>query len=166
MFERQSSASWRRLSHRASQVRVTTDERSFSVSDDGRGHAISRLVAGSPYLKFVYSHLDYPFDLDEAPPVQLQGIGISLINALCSELTVIVQKHDVTVRLSFRHRHLSGHETLAVTSPTTGNSVMGTVDAKLQMRAIDGDSLRNWCQSILAVSPGLTLFYNDVKVSA
>ncbi|TAG28681.1 MAG: hypothetical protein EAZ37_00900 [Burkholderiales bacterium] len=114
----------------------------------------------------MYSHLDYPFDLDEAPPVQLQGIGISLINALCSELTVIVQKHDVTVRLSFRHRHLSGHETLAVTSPTTGNSVMGTVDAKLQMRAIDGDSLRNWCQSILAVSPGLTLFYNDVKVSA
>jgi DNA gyrase/topoisomerase IV subunit B len=149
----------------AKTIRVTAAERSFSVGDDGRGHAVSRLIAGSPYLKFVYSHLEYPFDLDDAPPVQLQGMGISLINLLCSDLSVIIQKPDLTVRLSFRHGQSRGHETLAVISPATGNTVVGTVSSQFQARAIDTDALRHWCQSILAANPRLALFWDDVQLS-
>jgi hypothetical protein len=37
----------------ATAIRVTADVHSFSVADDGRGHAIGRTVDGLPYLKFV-----------------------------------------------------------------------------------------------------------------
>src|ERR1700756_4426501 len=78
----------------ATQIRVAADGASFSVSDDGRGHAIYRTIDGTPYLRLVYTHLDYPFEEAQAPPVQLHGIGMSLINALCSEMTVLVRKRD------------------------------------------------------------------------
>lgn len=53
-------------------IRVTAKGSSFSVEDDGRGHAICRTVEGSPYLRFVYAHLEYPFEPGQGNPVQLQ----------------------------------------------------------------------------------------------
>lgn len=82
----------------ATTIRVTANGNSFSVGDDGRGHASARTVASAPYLKFIYNHFDYSFGLDEAAPVQLQGAGMSLINSLCSELTVEVRKSDAMLQ--------------------------------------------------------------------
>jgi DNA gyrase/topoisomerase IV subunit B len=86
----------------ASTIDVNVDATSFSVSDDGRGHAIARTINGLPYLPFIYTHLDYPFaDADPPGQVQLQGIGMSLINAMCSELSVVVRKPHGTLRLRY-----------------------------------------------------------------
>ena len=45
----------------ATTIRVHAHGVSFEVSDDGRGHAMDRTVAGQPYMNVVYSHLDFPF---------------------------------------------------------------------------------------------------------
>ncbi len=83
----------------ATSIRIRAEGNSFSITDDGRGHAIERAVNGTPYLKFIYTHFDYPFEASENEPVQLQGIGMSLINTLCSELVVTVRKQDATLQL-------------------------------------------------------------------
>ena len=85
----------------ATTIRVSAAGASFSVVDDGRGHAIERTVDGSPYLKFVYAHLDYPFQTSHGSLIQLHGIGMSLINILCSELSVAARKRDAALRLEF-----------------------------------------------------------------
>src|SRR5262245_52221536 len=68
----------------ASTIRVEANGLSFEVSDDGRGHAVDRTVAGQPYMWFVYRHLEYPFAQSAAAPVQIHTLGLSFINTLCS----------------------------------------------------------------------------------
>lgn len=80
-------------------VRVDVHGTSFSVSDDGRGHSIDREVEGQPYLRLIYEQVRYPFGQDIPARVQLQGIGMSLLNALCSELEVLIQKPGSGLRL-------------------------------------------------------------------
>jgi len=123
----------------ATTIRVTANGNTFSVSDDGRGHAIARTVGAAQYLNFIYNHFDYPFGSDEAAPVQLQGIGMSLVNALCSELAVVVRKRDAALRLTFRDGRLCGHGVLDVASPAgeTGNTISGTVHAAVAGDGVD-----------------------------
>lgn len=153
------------LGHAAT-IRVTANANSFSVGDDGRGHAISRAVsrtvACAPYLKFIYSHFDYPFGSDEAAPVQLQGIGMSLINSLCSELTVVVRKRDATLRLVFRDGQLVQHEVSDVASPVgeTGNTISGTVRTAIAGDGADHTALEQWLRGLLPAHPALRIVFN------
>jgi DNA gyrase/topoisomerase IV subunit B len=150
----------------ATTIRVSAEGASFSVADDGRGHAIDRTVAGSPYLKFVYMHLDYPFDTMQGSPVQLHGIGMSLVNALCSSMDVTSRKPGATLRMKFRNGQLSGEELIDVGSEVTGNAVSGTVHAQLQKRGADMTRIRWWLRSVLAASPALKLYFNGQELHA
>ena len=59
-------------------IRVTATAIRSASSDDGHGHAIARTVADAPYLRIHLQPFDYPFGSNEAAPVQLRGISISL----------------------------------------------------------------------------------------
>ncbi len=148
----------------ATTIRVKAEGCTFSIADDGRGHAIKRTVGGAPYLQFVYTHLDYPFKQVQDAPIQLQAIGISLINNLCSELTVTARKPDVTLRMFFKYGQPAGDERLEVASQETGNRLCGTVSAHIQRVGVDTQRLKKWLQEVLVVSPGLRLFFNDLEV--
>jgi DNA gyrase/topoisomerase IV subunit B len=149
-------------------IRVDAEDGAFNVEDDGRGHAIERTVAGSPYLTFVYMHLDYPFGSAQAAPIQLHGIGMSLVNVLCSELTVTARKHDATLRMSFRGGSLRDQELVEVKSEDTGNKVSGTVDPQFRKCGLDTERLRQWLVQVLSTCPSLKLFFNgeDVRGTA
>jgi DNA gyrase/topoisomerase IV subunit B len=147
-------------------IRVDAEERSFNVEDDGRGHAIERTIAGSPYLKFVYTHLDYPFAPAQGAQIQLQGIGMSLINALCCELTVTARRQDATLRMSFRGGSLCDQQLFEVKSEGTGNTVSGTVDSQFQKRGLHTQKLQQWLLEVLAASPSLKLFFNGQEIHA
>jgi DNA gyrase/topoisomerase IV subunit B len=150
----------------ATTLQVTAQGLSFSVADDGRGHAIHKLVAGQPYLQFIYTHLDYPFDNAEAAPVQLQGIGMSLVNTLCSELAVTVRKPDATLRVLFSNGRLHSQELQAVPSTTTGNTLSGKVHAHLQAHDADNAHLQRWLLRLLVANPSLKLFFNGQALQA
>lgn len=147
-------------------IRVTAHEHSFSVADDGRGHAIDRTVAGQAYLKFVYTHLDYPFEQRQSAPVQLHAIGISLINVLCSELEVTARKPDVTLRMSFQNGRLVDHELIDGKSGETGNTISGKVNPHLQNDGVEVQKLEQWLIGLLTASPTLRLFFNGLELSA
>jgi DNA gyrase/topoisomerase IV subunit B len=150
----------------ATTIRITAEGTSFSVADDGRGHAIDRVVAGASYLNFIYTQLDYPFDPVQGAPIQLQGIGMSLVNTLCSELAVTVRKPDATLRLWFRDGQLRGSERVDVRSESTGNTVCGTLSARFQKADVDVEELRHWLLRVAGASPGLRLFYNGRELQA
>ena len=150
----------------ATTIRVTSGKHSFSVADDGRGHAIGRTVEGLPYLKFVYTHLDYPFGQGQSAPVQLHAIGTSLVNVLCSDLSITARKPDVTLRMSFKHGRLVDHELIDGTSGGTGNTISGTVNPQLQKNGVDTQSLGQWLFGLLTASPALSLFFNELELSA
>jgi DNA gyrase/topoisomerase IV subunit B len=147
-------------------IRIDARNGSFRVEDDGRGHAIERTVAGLPYLGFIYTHLDHPFAATRDAPVQLQGIGLSLVNALCSELTVIARRPDATLRLSFRAGRLCGEVIDRVPSAVTGNTVSGTVDRRLRPSDAVAEDLGPWLEGVLAVHPALTLSFNGRALHA
>jgi len=148
----------------ARKIRVTAKGSSFSVEDDGRGHAISRTVEGSPYLSFVYTHLSYPFEPGPGKPVQLHGIGMSLLNTLCAELTVTVRKPDALLRMQFQHGYLIHQEVFEAGSDNTGNTISGVVDAKHGEPLVDEENLSRWLFSILAASPALHLHFNGQEL--
>ncbi len=150
----------------ATTIRVLAEGTSFSVADDGRGHAIERAIGGASYLKFVYTHLDYPFEASQGAPVQLQGIGMSLINALCSELSVTVRKAEATLRLSFRDGQLDGSELIDVSSKETGNTVAGTISPQLQKGCVGTLQLEQWLQGVLAGCPSLNILFNGRELQA
>ena len=137
---------------------------SFSIEDDGRGHAIGRSVEGSPYLDFIYCHLDYPYEERKAKPIQLQGLGMSLLNRLCAELIVSVRKTEATLTLRFQSGRLVSHELNEATNQVTGNKVSGTVHPDLGPAPIDERALEQWLQELLAASPLLQLVFNGQQL--
>jgi DNA gyrase/topoisomerase IV subunit B len=141
-------------------IRVTAQGHSFSIQDDGRGHAVNREIEGSPYLDFIYGHLDYPYKERIAKPVQLQGLGMSLLNRLCTELHVSVRKPAVTLRLHFQHGHLLSHEVTQSPNQETGNTVAGTVNQSAAPVPTDEAALEKWLLSVLDASPTLRLYFN------
>ena len=150
----------------ASAIRVRAAGASFSVTDDGRGHAIDRSVAGLPYLKFIYTHLDYPFAASEGGPVQLQGIGMSLVTALCSELSVTVCKPNGAMRLEYRDGLLFDEVRFERPVGPTGNTVSGTVHAHLQCIDTDVESIEQWLVSALVAHPSLKVHFNEKELYA
>lgn len=144
----------------ATTVRVDAQGLSFSVSDDGRGHAIDRTVAGSPYLPFIYSHLDNPFAGHQGGPVQLHGLGMSLLNAMCSELCVTVRKKSGTLRITYRAGHLHEEQRDHQANDETGNMVAGTVDSQIQRIHTSAEGIEQWLSRVSAANPGLKLYFN------
>jgi DNA gyrase/topoisomerase IV subunit B len=144
----------------AKTIRVITRGHSFSVEDDGRGHAVSRVVEGSPYLHFIYCHLDYPFEERRAKPVQLQGLGMSLLNRLCSELLVSVRKPDLTLQLRFQNGFLQAHEVTETENRVCGNRVAGTSHQGVAPLPANEESLKQWLLGVLEASPSLLLHFN------
>ena len=150
----------------ATTIRVSATENSFTVEDDGRGHAIGRTVADQPYLKFIYSHLSYPYSLPQSAPIQLQGIGMSLINALCAELHVTVRRREGTLCLLFKDGILQSHEPQVPGSVNpTGNTISGTIRAQFSGSLNEGE-LWNWLKEVLASAPSLGLYLNGQEVNA
>ena len=148
----------------ATTIRITAERNSFSISDDGRGHSLDRMVEGTPYLKFIYSHFDYPFDAGHALPVQLQGIGMSLVNSLCTDLDVTVRKRDETLQLHFRDGKLHDSSRTKVASGETGVTVAGTINSQLSDVGVDVQRLRHWLLEVAASSPSLKLFFNGLPL--
>ena len=145
----------------ATTIRVHAQRTSFGVSDDGRGHAVERVIGGVPYLRLIYTHLAYPCGAPHAPAVQLQGIGMSLLNGLCSELSVVARKPDTTFHMLFADGVLQHEETVATTASTTGNTITGTVSPLLQRESSDLPGLESWLLAVLRSVPTLKLHFND-----
>lgn len=144
----------------ATRLRIRAQGHAFSVADDGRGHAIARTLEGTPNLKLIYSQLDYPFGTETFPPVQLQGIGMSLLNSLCSELTVTVRKREASLRLSFRDGVLGESEWREEASELTGNCIEGRISPRLRAAEVAIDGLHDWLAGLLKGCPALTLDFN------
>jgi DNA gyrase/topoisomerase IV subunit B len=148
----------------ATTIRVHAQGLSFQVSDDGRGHAVNRTVAGQPYMTFVYEHLDFPFAQPAAPQVQLHTIGLSFINTLCSELVVTVNRRGTSFRRIYRDSQMVDAETLSTESGEPGNAIAGALSPRLQHRGVDETRLRQWLGAVATASPGLKLYFNDAVV--
>ena len=150
----------------ATSIRVTVEGTSFSVSDDGRGHPIDRTIEGTSYLNFIYTHFDYPFESGRNAPIQLQGIGMSFINAMCSELTLTVRKRDETLQLLFRDGQIHESNRAVAVSAETGITISAKIAPKLQMDGLGNKRLEQWLQCVLASSPSLRLFFNGSQLHA
>jgi len=144
----------------ATTIRVTAEGSSFSIADDGRGHPIDKTVEGTAYLKFIYTHFDYPFESSRNAPVQLQGIGMSLVNALCSELALTVRKPDETLKLKFQSGQLCASHRTAATSEETGITVAAQLHAQLAGQGVATRPLEEWLRGVAACYPTLKLFFN------
>lgn len=144
----------------ATTIRVTAEGNTFSITDNGRGHSIDKSVDGTAYLKFIYTHFDYPFESGRSPPIQLQGIGMSLVNAMCSELRLTVRKSDATLQLLFRDGQLCESNRTDVVSAETGITVSAQINPQLQGNGVAADRLEAWLLGVLAASPTLKLFFN------
>lgn len=144
----------------ATTIRVTAQGNTFSIADNGRGHPIDKSVDGTSYLKFIYTHFDYPFESGRSVPIQLQGIGMSLVNALCSELTLTVRKRDATLQLLFREGQLCESNRTDVASEETGTTVSACINPELQANGVATQQLEEWLLGALVASPSLQLFFN------
>jgi hypothetical protein len=144
----------------ATTIRVTAEGNSFSIADDGRGHPIDRTLEGTSYLRFIYTHFDYPFESGRGAPVQLQGIGMSLVNTLCSELALTVSKKDETLKWLFLGGQLHASHRVAVASEETGITVSAKIDSRLQGVGAATGPLEAWLLGVLASSPSLRLHFN------
>ena len=144
----------------AKTIRVSARGQAFSVEDDGRGHAVNRVVEGAPYLDFIYCHLDYPYKSRQAKPVQLQGLGMSLLNRLCADLLVTVRKPGQTLQLQFQNGGLLSHTLTPSANQQTGNTVAGSVHPGLAPTPTNEAALQQWLLGVLQASPLLQVHFN------
>ena len=150
----------------ATTIRVTADGSEFGISDDGRGHPLDKSLEGTSYLRFIYSHFEYPFETGRSAPVQLQGIGMSLVNALCSELTLTVRKRDETLTMAFRNGLLQGSSRIATRSEETGVTVRARLRPELPAEATGTLQLEEWLHGLVQTHPSLKLFFNGHALKA
>jgi DNA gyrase/topoisomerase IV subunit B len=150
----------------ATTLHISAEGNSFSVEDDGRGHSVDRTIAGTPYLQFIYTQLDYPFGLTEGGPVQLQGIGMSLLNVLCSDLSVTVRKPHKTLQLTYKAGRLCDETCVDTLTQSTGTTVIGTVNPQLQQQPTDVNKIEAWLEGVLAANPAIKLHFNGKAIHA
>lgn len=148
----------------ATALAVQARGRSFSVSDNGRGHGLDRKVSGVSYLQVIYNQLEYPFPDGQAGEVQLQGIGLSLINTVCAELRLTVRKPSESLRITYRAGRLCEEQRLAGPQSETGNTLKGEVRAELQHQPTDEACLHQWLRRLHRAHPGLALSFNGRPV--
>lgn len=148
----------------ASTITVTQHGSEFSVSDDGRGHPLEKTLEGISYIRFIYTHFDYPFALSRGAPIQLQGIGMSFVNALCSELLLSVRKHNETLTASFKEGQLQSTERHPGTSQETGITVRGRVRPELVAAGSGKSHMEDWLRSIVKVHPTLRVVFNGCEL--
>ncbi len=148
----------------ATALTLSASGNTFSVSDNGRGHGIGRAVEGVPYLRFIYNHLDYPFSSSVGGAVQLQGLGMSLLNALCSELHLTVRKPQETLLLTFRTGRLHEEKRVPEANAQSGNTVQGEVRPELQPWPTAAARLEDWLRRVQRVNPGLSLSFNGKQL--
>jgi DNA gyrase/topoisomerase IV subunit B len=144
----------------ATTIRVTAEGTRFGIADDGRGHSLDRTVEGTSYLKFIYTHFDYPFESGRSAPIQLQGIGISFVNALCSELALTITKRDETLQVLFRDGQFHESHRTAATSEKTGITITAKLNSHLQGSGVATKPLEDWLRRLLVSEPTLKLFFN------
>ena len=144
----------------ATTIKVNAVGTSFGITDDGRGHSIARAVEGASYLKFIYTHFDYPFESAVAAPIQLQGIGMSFINAACSELALTVRNRGEVLELLFRNGRLDKRTRTTTISNVTGNTISAKISPQLQRNDTDTERLEAWLLEVLDSNPSLELFFN------
>jgi DNA gyrase/topoisomerase IV subunit B len=149
----------------ANTVTVQLNGSQFSVTDNGRGHAIDRSVADRPYLDLIYSHFALAQMSSPVPPVQLHGIGMSLLNCLCRTLMVRVTKPDRTLVREYANGELVAQRLSEVQSSATGVSVSGTLALESAPSQAQRDGLRAWLLAVAASHPRLHLQYNDKSLS-
>lgn len=150
----------------ATTIRVTAEGTSFGIADDGRGHPIDKTVEGTSYLDFIYTHFDFPFESARSAPIQLQGIGMSLVNAMCSEFALTVRKRDATLQLLFRDGQLHGSNRTEVFSEETGVTISAKINSQLQGSDVETKPLEEWLLGVLATSPSLKLFFNGRQLQS
>ena len=148
----------------ASALTLSASGNAFSVSDNGRGHGIDRTAEGVPYLRFIYSHFDYPFGSSTDAAVQLQGLGMSLLNSLCSKLQLTVRKPQETLSLSFCFGRLCEERRVREPNAESGNTLQGEVRAELQPRPTDAAQLEAWLGLVQRANPGLRIRFNGKEL--
>jgi DNA gyrase/topoisomerase IV subunit B len=148
----------------ATTIKVNIQNHTFRVNDNGRGHAIDRTINGLPYLRLVYSQLEYPFGLGTDTPIQLHTNGISLINSLCSELVVTVYKTEKTYIKHYKYGQLNKEETIENQENVTGTAIEGKIEPALFPEEINLQNFEKWLKEIKSMNPGLSLFYNEKEL--
>ena len=148
----------------ATTIKVNIQNHTFRVSDNGRGHAINRTINGLPYLRLVYSQLEYPFGLEIDTPIQLHTIGISLINSLCSELVVTVSKTEKTYIKHYKQGQLNKEEIMDNQEAVTGTAIEGKINPDLFPEEIDLQNFETWLKEIKSIHQQLRLFYNEKEL--
>ena len=114
-----------------------------------------------PSTAFTYTHFEYPFASTQSSPIQPQGIGMSLVNALCSDLVFTVRKREETRQLMFRDGKLHERKRKKAASEETGITVAATIKPQLQGGGVGEEQPRHWLLCVLAASPSLKLVCND-----
>lgn len=150
----------------ATSIVATMSGTSFSVEDNGRGHGLARTIAGVPYLHYIYTHLEYPFGEADAGEVQLQGLGMSLVTALCSELHLTVRTPAETLRLRYADGRLCGETREQGPNTRTGNTIEGRLRAELSLQPGDEATLERWLVHLQRLHPTLGVVFNGRAVVA
>ena len=148
----------------ATTIKVTAAGTSFGFTDDGRGHSIARVVDGTSYLRFIYTQLDYPFESAVSAPIQLQGIGMSLINAMCLELALTARNSGEMLEVLFRDGKLVRTNRTKTISSETGNTISAKISPQLQKNDANTQEIEAWLLGVLASSRSLKLFFNGREI--
>lgn len=79
------------------------------------------------YWTAVYEHFDFPFGLQTPGPIQLKGIGMSLIIRLCAELRVKASRAGAQLDLVFRNGALVSRTRSLADAAGSWNRIAGRV---------------------------------------
>jgi DNA gyrase/topoisomerase IV subunit B len=148
----------------ATTIKVNIQNHTFRVSDNGRGHAIDRTINDLPYLRLVYSQLEYPFGLETDTPIQLHTIGISLINSLCRALVVTIHKPEKTYIQHYKQGQLNKEEIMDNQETVTGTAIEGKINPDLFPEEIDLQNFETWLKEIKSIHQQLRLFFNEKEL--
>lgn len=152
----------------ASTLWVSAQGAEFGIADDGRGHPLDKRLAGTNYIDYIYTHFDYPFEAPagQAGPVQLQGIGMSLVNALCCRLVLTVRKPEHTLTRVYENGQLASSETSEAPNERTGVSVQCRLRPELPAGDVGMPALEDWLRGLVRCHPTLKLFLNGRALTA
>jgi DNA gyrase/topoisomerase IV subunit B len=154
------------ISGQARNVWVSLQGDRFSVRDDGRGHSAERTVGDLPYLEFIYSQLQPSLFKLPGTEVQLHGAGMSLVNALCTNLTVRAARNGFIDIRFYRNAVLERRERMAGNAEESGNTVSGQLSASIVEGGVSEHHLATWLRAMFASVRSTRAYLNDVQVSA
>ncbi len=148
------------LEGEAKTLKVKFEDDFITISDDGRGHAIGKIINGIPYLEMVYCQLSLADSRPALTSFVYPALGMSLFAEMCEKINLTVAKHGKIHKFCISDGSVIKVSESESSDTITGNTIEYSVKEHVDSPIKESDIIST-LQNIAVKFKNLNVYFNN-----